>query len=80
VRAGGVLRLTGGAGWSAGGEAWCERAGDGLRGPGGERGAWEKGREGWAGFGPAEGEISFFFFYFYFSPISISLIPFSFKQ
>jgi hypothetical protein len=30
------------------------------------RGNAARGREGWVGFGPAEGEkISFFFFYFY---------------
>jgi hypothetical protein len=53
----------------------------GRVGRAGERGARKKGREGWAGFGPAEGgDFLFPFFYFYLSPISISLIPFSFKQ
>jgi hypothetical protein len=55
------------------------RAGDGPHGPRGreeERG--RAGEERWAGFGPAEGEISlFFFFYFYFF-FSFSLIPFFF--
>jgi hypothetical protein len=80
VQAGGVLRLTGGADRSAGGEARHERAGDGPRGPGGTRHARERER-GLGRIRPSRGrEISFFFFYFYFSPISISLIPFSFKQ
>jgi hypothetical protein len=70
------LRLTGGVGRSAGGEAQRERGRLGRNGPWAKGGERERERE-WAGNGPAE-EGEGFSFLFLFSFFLFFLIPFFF--